>query len=134
MTKWNICYHRAFQCGFLQTQSPHCDVIKAQYHLLHIARPHNRFSSVAQLCLTLCDPMNRITPGLPIQQQFSAIPPKLKSIELVMLNNHLILRHPILLMPSIFPSIRVFSDESLFVSGGKSIGVSASTSVLSVSI
>jgi len=38
---------------------------------------------------------------------------KLKSIELVMLSNHLILCHPLLLSPSIFPSIRVFSNESV---------------------
>ena len=39
-------------------------------------------------------------------------PPKLMSIELVMPSNHLILCHPLLLLPSIFPSIRVFSNES----------------------
>ena len=45
-------------------------------------------------------------------------------------SNHLILCHPLLLLPSILPSIRVFSNEStLFISGGQSIGVSASTSV-----
>ena len=39
--------------------------------------------------------------------------PKLMSFELVMPSNHLILCHPLLLMPSIFPNIRVFSDESV---------------------
>ena len=39
--------------------------------------------------------------------------PKLTSIELVMPSNHLILCHPLLFLPSIFPSIRVFSNESL---------------------
>jgi len=39
--------------------------------------------------------------------------PKLMSIESVMLSNHLILCHPLLLLPSIFPSIRVFSNESV---------------------
>ena len=38
---------------------------------------------------------------------------KLKSIELVMPSNHLIICHPLLLMPSVFPSIRVFSNESV---------------------
>ena len=42
----------------------------------------------------------------------SQSPPKLMSIELVMLYNHLILCRPLLLLPSIFPSIRVFSNES----------------------
>ena len=55
---------------------------------------------------------------------------KLISIESVMPSNHLILCRPLLLLPSIFPSIRVFSMSQLFASGGQSIGVSASTSVL----
>ena len=41
---------------------------------------------------------------------------------------------PLLLLPSIFPSIRVFSIESVLQSGGQSIGASASTSVLSMNI
>ena len=53
------------------------------------------------------------------------------SIESVIPSNHLILCHPLLLLPSIFPSIRVFSNgKGLFALGGQSIGVSASTSVL----
>ena len=60
---------------------------------------------------------------------------KLMSIESVMPSNHLILCHPLLLPPSIFPSIRVFSSESvLFTSGGQSIGVSTSASVLPMDI
>ena len=55
--------------------------------------------------------------------------PKLMSIESVMPSNHLICR-PLLFLPSIFPSIRVFSNESALRSGGQSTGVSASTSVL----
>ena len=57
---------------------------------------------------------------------------KLMSIESVMPSNHLILCRPLLLLlPSIFPSIRVLSKMSqLFTSGGQRIGVSASTSVL----
>ena len=56
--------------------------------------------------------------------------PKLMSIELVMPSNHLILWHPPFLLPSIFPSVRVFQMSQLFASGGQRIGVSASTSVL----
>ena len=59
---------------------------------------------------------------------------KLMSIELVMPSNHLILCHPLLLLPSIFPSIRVFSNESVLHTGDQSIGASASASVLSMSI
>ena len=51
---------------------------------------------------------------------------QLMSIESVMPSNHLILHHPLLLPPSIFPSIRMFSNESLFTSGSQSIGASAS--------
>ena len=59
---------------------------------------------------------------------------KLTSTESVMPSNHLILCRP-LLLPSVFTSIRVFSNESvLFTSGGQSIGVSASASVLPMTI
>ena len=58
---------------------------------------------------------------------------KLMSIESVMPSNHLILCHP-LLPPSAFPSVRIFSNESVFASGGQSIGVSASASVLPMNI
>ena len=54
------------------------------------------------------------------------------SIELVMLSNHLILCRPLLLLPSIFPSIKVFSISWLFAAGGQSIR--ASVSVLPMSI
>ena len=54
--------------------------------------------------------MDCSTPGLPVQ--VSQSPPKLMSIKLVMPSNHLILCHPLLLLPSIFPSIRVFSNKA----------------------
>ena len=56
---------------------------------------------------------------------------KLMSIALVMPSNHLILCHPLLLLPSVFPSIRVFSNELVL---GQTIGVSASASVLPMNI
>ena len=59
---------------------------------------------------------------------------KLMSIELVMPSKHLILCHPLLLPPSIFPSIRVFSKESVLHIRCQSIGVSASASVLPMNI
>ena len=58
----------------------------------------------------------------------------LMSIEPVMPSKHLIVCHPRLLLPSIFPSIRVFSISQFFASGGQSNGVSASASVLPVNI
>ena len=55
---------------------------------------------------------------------------RLTSIESVMPSSHLTLCHPLLLLPPIPPSIRVFPMSQLFASGGQSIGVSASASVL----
>ena len=71
---------------------------------------HIQFSSVSQSCPTLCDPMIRSPPGLPVHHQLRSLP-KLTSIESVMPSNHLILCRP-LLLPPILPSIRVFSIES----------------------
>ena len=80
-----------------------------------------------QSCLTLCDPMNSSPPGSSVHEilqarilEWVAIPSptnfqsllQLMSIELVMPSNHLILCRPLLLPPSIFPSIRVFPSES----------------------
>ena len=59
---------------------------------------------------------------------------KLMSIKSVMPSNHLILCCPLLLLPSIFPSIRVFPMSWFFALGGQSIGVSASVSVLLMNI
>ena len=69
-----------------------------------------QFSSVAQLCLNVCNPMNCSTPGLPVHHQLSDSL-KLTSIESVMPSSHLILCRLLLLLP-IPPSIRVFSNES----------------------
>ena len=70
-----------------------------------------QFSSVTQSCPILCDLMDCSTPGhLSITYSWSLL--KLMSIELVMPSSHLILCRPLLLLPSIFPSIRVFSNES----------------------
>ena len=71
-----------------------------------------QFSSVSQSCLTLCDPWTAAhQASLSITNSRSL--PKLMSIGSVMPSNHLIPCRPLLLPPSIFPSIRVFSNESL---------------------
>ena len=71
-----------------------------------------QFSSVAQLCLTLCDPWTTACQAsLSITNSQSLL--KLMSIELVIPSNHLILCSPLLLLPSVLPSIRVFSSESV---------------------
>ena len=94
-----------------------------------------QFSQVTQSCPTLCDPMDCSMPGFPVHHQLleltqtqvypvsDTIQPshitnsqsllKLMFIESVMSSNHLILCHPLLLLPSIFPTIRVFSNESV---------------------
>ena len=70
-----------------------------------------QFSSVAQSCLTLCDPMiAACQASLSITNSQSLL--KLMSIESVMPSSHLILCHPLLLLPPVPPSIRVFSNES----------------------
>ena len=74
--------------------------------------PYSPFSPVAQLHSTLCDPLT-VThqASLSITSSWSSL--KLMSIESVMPSNYLILSCPLLLLPSIFPSIRVFSNESV---------------------
>ena len=88
------------------------------------------FSSVAQSCPTLCDPMNRSTPGLPVHHQLpestqnhvhrvgDAIQPISSSVV------------PFSSCPQSLPASGSFPMSQLFASGGQSTGVSASTSVL----
>ena len=74
--------------------------------------PLGKCNPVAQLCLTLCDPMDCSIPGFPVHHQL----PELAQTHVhpVMPSNHLILCHPLLLLPTIPPSIRVFPHESTF--------------------
>ena len=74
--------------------------------------PQSPFSSVTQSCLTLCDLWTAARQAsLSITNSQSLL--KFMSIESAMPSNHLILCHPLLFLPSIFPSIRVFSSESV---------------------
>ena len=70
-----------------------------------------QFSSVAKSCPTLCDPMNHSTPGLPVHHQLPEFT-QTHVHRVSMPSSHLILCHPLLLLPPIPPSIRVFSNES----------------------
>ena len=72
-----------------------------------------QFSSVAQSCPHLCDPMDCSTPGFLVHHQLPELA-QIMSIEFVMPSNHLILCHPLLLLPLVFSSIRVFSNLSVF--------------------
>ena len=69
-------------------------------------------NSVTQSCSNLCNPWTAASQAsLSITNSWSLL--KLMSIELVMPSNHIIICHPLLLLPSIFPSFRVFSSESV---------------------
>ena len=70
-----------------------------------------KFSSVTQLCPTLCDPMNCSTPGLPIHHQLLEFT-QTYVCRVSDAISHLILCRPLLLLSPIPPSIRVFSNES----------------------
>ena len=70
-----------------------------------------QFSSVAQSCPTLCNPMNHSTPGLPVHHQL----PKSTHTHVYWVGDAIQQSHPLsplLLLPSVFPSIRVFSNKS----------------------
>ena len=89
------------------------------------------FSSVTQLCPTFATPWTTARQAsLSITNSWSLL--KLMSIESMMPSSHLILCRSLLLLPSSFPASGSFPMSQLFASGGQSIGVSASTSVLPV--
>ena len=67
-----------------------------------------QFSSVAQSCPTLCDPMNHSTPGLPVHHHL----PEFTQTHVHQVGDSIQPSHPNFLLPPIPPSIRVFSNES----------------------
>ena len=87
------------------------DCILLEIDIFSVTSISVQFRSVTQSCPTLCDPKDCSMPGLPVHHHSQSLL-KLISIESVMPCNHLILCRPLLLQPSIFPSIRVFSNES----------------------
>ena len=99
----------------LKKKKKKCSCLTAHHSLFVL-----QFSSVTQSCLNLCDCMNHSTLGLPVHYQLPEFT-QITSTESVMLStsnhliqssNHLILCHPLLHLPSIPPSIRVFSNQS----------------------
>ena len=88
----------------------------------------NQFSAVPQSCLTLCDPMDCSTPGFPVHRQF---------LELAQTHVHQVndaiqpsYSFPFSFCLQSFPASESFPVSLFFASGGQSIGVSASTSVI----
>ena len=72
----------------------------------------SQYSSVTQLCPTLCDPMDCSMPGFHVYHQLLELA-QTQVHRIGDPSNHLIVHCPLLLLPSIFPSIRVFSKESV---------------------
>ena len=100
-----------------------------------VGRVKDQFSSVQSFSRV----QHLVTPWTAAYKAFLSITNsqsllKLMSIKPLMPSNHLILCHPLLLLPSIFPSIKVFSTESVLHIRCQSIGVSASPSVLPMNI
>ena len=98
----------------------------------HHKHTFSQFSSVAQLCPTATPWTAACQAALSTTSSWSL--PKLMSIESVIPSNHLILCHPLLFLPLIFPPSGSFQMSQLFTSGGQRIGVSASASVLPMNI
>ena len=93
-----------------------------------------QFSSVTQPCPTLCDPMNLSTPGLPVHHQLPEFTqtqrPSSRWCHPAISSSVV----PFSSCPQSFPASGSFQMSQLFAWGGQSIGVSASTSVLSMNI
>ena len=87
-------------------------MFKKQMDIINSQNYITNFSSVQALSrVRLCDPIDCSTPGFPVLHQLLELA-QLMSIELVIPSNHFILCCPLFLLPSILPSIRVFSNES----------------------
>ena len=102
-----------------------------QFWCYHIWRVLNsvQFSSVAQLCPTICDPMHRSTPGLPFHHQL----PEFTQIHAHQVGDAIQPSHPLVVLsscPQSLPAWGSFPMSQLFTWGGQSTGVSASASVL----
>ena len=104
LKKYITAIFQLLSINVLPINTEHKDFLHRKHHWV--------FSSVQSLSrVRLCNPMNCSMPGLPVHHQ---LPESLKltSIELVMPSSHLILGRPLLFLPPIPPSIRVFSNES----------------------
>ena len=124
VTLWSVARQAPLSMGF--SRQEHWTGLPCPFPL----RMEVQFSSVAQSCPILCDSMNRSPPGLPVHHQLLEFT-QTHVHESVMPSSHLILCCPLLLLPPIPPSIRVFSNElTLHMRWPKSCGVSALASFL----
>ena len=96
-----------YSCG----PHPHDLTTSQRAHFTHHHTGDYRCYSVAQSYLPLCGPVGRSTLGFPVHHRLLELS-QTHVLKLVMPSNRLILCHPLLLLPSIFPSIRVCSNES----------------------
>ena len=109
-----------------------CQAVYCQLWLFTLYAEFSSVQSLSRVRLFVTQPTAGRQASLSITNSQSLL--KVMSTESVMLFNHLIISHPVFIPSSIFPSTRVFSTSQLLASGGQSIGVSASTSVLSMNI
>ena len=107
-TPWTGAYQDPPSMGFSRQEYWSGLPVPSPYFKAAFLISSHTFSSVAQSCPTLCDPMNCSTRRLPVFRSS----PRLTSIESVMPSSHLILCRPLFLLPPSPPSIRVFSYES----------------------
>ena len=111
--------------GMTLTDTPKSNVLSR-----HCLAQLVQFSSVAQSCPTLCNPMNCSTPGLPVHLQLL----ESKQTHVHRVSDAIQPSHPFVVSysscPQSFPASGSFQMSQLFASGGQSIGISASTSVL----
>ena len=123
----NLFYEESFEGHYLFLLFEHQTTIWSypfgNFHLLTIL---SQLNSVAQSCSNLWIRTAAPQASLSITNSWSLL--KLMSIESVIPSTHLFLCCPLLLLPSIFPSIRVFPVSQFLTSGGQSIGASASAS------
>ena len=107
-----LCSSPWSRSGMKQERVQHCVQCGCDVGVLWLSRCCCCHCSVAQSSTTLCKPMDCSTPGFPVLHQSPPPVCSNTSTEPMTPSNHLILCCPLLLLPSIFPSIRVFSNES----------------------
>ena len=118
---WHIITNRSrqkFLCHYLVFFTLLSTLLESLLLLTFLGFSSVQFSSVAQSCLTLCDPMNRTTPGLlSITISWSSL--RLTSIKSVMPSSHLILWRPLLLLPPVPPREGLFEAQNRILKNKK---------------